>query len=202
MLFGVALAVQQGLPSIAIYGLMTIFSIIQMSSRPTLSAILPRIVHDPAELTAANSVTGLIDTVGLILGPATAGVALFAFEGESAAFFAAAGLLAVGAGLCLLITDAGLVTDLDEGSEVRSVLAEVRDGVGILRSESQPRHLVVLMATQRLIAGALEIGVVVIAVDQLGRDEATAGLLGSAIGFGAVVGAALTVLLVGRRRLS
>ena len=202
MLAGVALAVLQDLSPIIVYGLMTIFSIVQMSSRPTLSAILPRIVRDPAELTAANSLTGLIETVGLILGPATAGLVLFLFDDPSAPFVVSAIALTVGAGLGLLITDAGLVSDLDDGSDVAPVLHEVRDGLRVLRAQSQPRHLVALLATQRLVVGALDIGVVVIAIDQLGRDESTAGLLGSAIGVGAVVGAALSVLLIGRRRLS
>ena len=41
-----------------------------------------------------------------------------------------------------------------------------------------------------------------IAIEQLGRDEATVGLLAGAIGIGGIVGATLTFLLVGRRRLT
>lgn len=198
----VAVAVSVEASSLIVYGAMTIFSIVQMSSRPTLSAILPRVVRDPAELTAANSLTGLIETIGLILGPATVGLVLLLFDDPSAPFFASFIALAFGAAVCLAITDSGLVSDLDEGTEVVSVVREVRDGIQILKEEGQPRRLVILMATQRLIAGALDIGVVVVAIDQLGRDDSTAGLLGSAIGMGAVLGAALTVLLIGRRRLT
>lgn len=201
-LLAVAVAAKADASSLAVYGFMTLFSIVQMSTRPTLLAILPRIVRDPAELTAANSLTGLIDTIGLIVGPAAVGLVLLLFEDASAPFFVSVGALAVGALLCLLISDSGLTSDLDEGTEAVSVVREVRNGLQILKRESQPRHLVILMATQRLIAGALEIGVVVVAIDQLGRDDSAAGLLASAIGVGAVVGAALTVLLVGRRRLS
>ena len=60
----------------------------------------------------------------------------------------------------------------------------------------------IVMAAMRLTVGVLEVGVVIIAIEHLGRPESSAGVLGTAIGLGAVVGSALSLTLVGRKPLS
>jgi hypothetical protein len=197
----ISVAIGSELHSAIVYGAIAAFVVSQTASRPTLSSILPRIVRDPVELVAANSALGLGDTVGLFLGPALIGFVLFAVDTLAAPFVASAILMAAAAASALTI---GANVQEFEGEELLagSITREVRDGLTLLRQEAAPRQLVILFGAGRLIIGALEVGVVVIAIDHLGRSEATAGLLGSAIGVGAILGAVLCFGLVGRRRLS
>ena len=41
--------------------------------RPAHNALLPGLAHDPSELTAANAVTSIAESSGLLLGPAVGG---------------------------------------------------------------------------------------------------------------------------------
>ena len=65
-------------------------------TRPAQAALLPALVDTPAQLTAANVVTGWVDNVTLLAGPALAGVALaVASPGWALVLFA--GIVAVSA---------------------------------------------------------------------------------------------------------
>jgi len=197
----VSVAIGSELHSAIVYGSIAVFAVTQMASRPTLSSNLPRIVRDPVELVAANSALGLGDTVGLFLGPAVIGVVLFAVDSLAAPFVVSAVLMAVASVSALTIGSSNQDFEAEE-LVAGSVTREVREGLSLLRREAAPRQLLILFGTGRLIIGALEVGVVVLAIDHLGRSEATAGLLASAIGVGGILGAILSFGLVGRRRLS
>lgn len=199
-LFFVAAAVWTGSSEYLAYVLIGALTIVQMSSRPTVSAVLPRIVSDPTELATAYSATGLVETVGLVAGPALAGV-LLAVAGDAAVAFLVFGItMALGASTALVVDRDPLAAE--SRSPNGTVWGQVADGARLLRSEAAPRQIVMIMAAMRLVVGVLEVGIVIIAVDHLGRSEASAGILATAIGVGAVLGSALTFLLVGRRRLS
>ena len=74
-------------------------------------------------------------------------------------------------------------------------------GFQAIGSDSRVRVLVGLFAAQTLVAGALNVLVVVLALDVLGIGEAGLGSLNSALGIGGVLGAVAAIGLVGRRRL-
>jgi MFS family permease len=60
-----------------------------------------------------------------------------------------------------------------------------------------------LMVTgQYAVVGAMDILLIVLALEVLGTDNSGPGLLASALGVGAILGAVLTVVLAGRRRLA
>jgi len=204
-LIGMSVAIASGIPRFSVYALMGLWVIVMGSSRPTMSAVLPRIVIDPTELAAANAIIGTIETLGLALGPAAAGLIFYTVDSEYVAF--------VGFGVAMLAAAAVAVTirmdprmqevdDIGIDIESTSVSATVVAGLRLLGSMAGPRHLVILMAAAQSIVGVLEVGVVVIAIDHMGRSDATAGVLAAAIGIGAIGGSALTFGFVGRRRLS
>jgi hypothetical protein len=93
----------------------------------------------------------------------------------------------------------------------REVDREEEPGVRLLRvatagfqaigSDSRVRVLVGLFAAQTLVAGALNVLVVVLALDVLGIGEAGLGSLNAALGVGGVLGAVGAIGLIGRRRL-
>lgn len=197
----VAFAVSFSAPSWFVYLMLTVHVVAQMASRPTMASILPKIVDEPAELAAANSSTELIDTLGLVLGPALAGVVLLNTDSLAVLFHAAALLLGFGAIVSLAVGRGG-PDEYDGDTPLESITADVMGGLVMLRREKPQRYLVVLLAAVKLIVGTLDVAVVSLALDQLGEPDATAGFLGSALGVGGIVGAALSLLLIGRRRLT
>ncbi|MGI9597871.1 MAG: cyclic nucleotide-binding domain-containing protein [Acidimicrobiales bacterium] len=209
---GAAMAVDA--PAIVVYLAATVLTIAITMSRPTMSAALPAIASGPAELAAANSMAGFIETTGSFTGPAAAGFMLLVAP-PAATFAASAAVLALAAGLALTIrpfavaagigavtTEPAFEPDPRDDDEDGGALTQVLEGVRLVRSEPAPRLLVLMLASAWIVFGALDVALVAIAVEQMGRSEATAGLLGSALGFGGVVGAGLSLTLIGRRRLS
>ena len=85
---------------VAVIGLITVVALVTMLFRTAQSAVLPELVDDPVELTAANVVSSAVESVGLFAGPALA-AALLSFQGPELAFGGAAALF-LGAGLTLL----------------------------------------------------------------------------------------------------
>ena len=64
------------------------------------------------------------------------------------------------------------------------------------------RLLCGLVAAENVLVGMTDILLVVLALDLLGLSESGVGVLNSALGAGGLIGAALTVVLVGRQRLA
>ncbi len=210
-----AIAMATSAPPILVYLAAAGFAVAISLSRPTVSAVLPALVDRPVELVAANALAGFIETVGAFAGPALAGLVLLVAS-PTAVFASGTGLLTVAAVLAigvgpapLQLQDAvdraavGTAPDRDlEHDEPEPHLSAILAGLRLIRDQPAPRLLVAMLAAAWLVFGALDVALVAVAVDQLGRSEATAGLLGSAIGVGGVVGALASFALVGRRRLT
>lgn len=170
-------------------------------TRPVQSVILPGITHSPADLTAANSVSGLAETVGIFVGPLLGGLLLVGEQpGLVFAVFAAVSL--VGA---LLV--ARLPRDVQGGSQpsmggIREILGESLGGFGALAGHRAVLLIVLVLSAGMVVIGALDILFVATAIDLLGASESWAGFMYAAFGFGGVLGAVATVLLIGRRRMT
>jgi MFS family permease len=89
----------------------------------------------------------------------------------------------------------------DAGRRI-SLTAQVAAGIRAVRAEPSVRLLVLLLGSQYILVGALDVLYVVLSISVLGMGEAGAGYLNSAFGAGGLIGAALTAGLVARRRLA
>src|SRR5919197_4263978 len=153
-------------------------------TRPVQSSLLPSLTRTPVALTAANVAGGIVDSVGTFVGPLIAAV-LLATTGPAEVFLVFAVLTAIGA-----IAVAGIEVERTGGpltAEAVPVRRELLEGFATLGRESSAR----LVVMQLLAVG----------IDLLSMGPGGPGLLSATFGIGSVVGAALTVLLVGRRRL-
>ena len=170
-------------------------------TRPVQAVILPSITHSPADLTAANAVSGLAENVGTFVGPLVGGLLLLG--ADSAAVFATfAGVSLLGA---LLVARLPATLDARPApvpTTPRAVLGETFGGMATVAREPRVLVIVAILALLDVVFGALDVLYVAAALDLLGAGEAGAGFLFAAFGLGGIVGSALTVTLIGRRRMT
>jgi MFS family permease len=164
-------------------------------TRPVHNALLPEISDTTAELTAGNSTSGWAEAAGVFLGPLVCG-GLILVAGPSGVVLAMAAASALGAFVTLRMTTHSFVPRTGKPGAKREQLLRtvVRDPAARLLSG--------LVFALNTLVGLADILLVVLAFDLLEMSAAGPGLLNSAVGLGQIVGAAATVVLVGRRRLA
>ena len=189
------------LPDVTLYVLAALTSAVSTAFWPAQSALLPRLVHRPEELTAANVAASMIESGGMFVGPALGAALLVAtsvdavFVGAVVAFVWSAGFMAT---LRPERSEAEEEESVESGSLARTVLA----GFATIVRERTVRLLVGLFGAQMMVAGALNVLVVVTAFDLLELGESAVGRLNAAIGLGGLAGVAASLALVGYRRLA
>jgi MFS family permease len=72
----------------------------------------------------------------------------------------------------------------------------------MLAREERPRSVVLLLGAASVLWGAIDVLLVILALDELSMGQSGVGFLNSAIGAGGIAGALLTALLVGRAHLA
>jgi MFS family permease len=186
-------------PIVAVYGLAVIATAAFTVFRPAHSALLPALCLAPVELTSANVVRGLVDSVSLLLGPLMA--ALLLDVGSPAAVFAFAAAVSLGAGALLL--------NLSYEAAPRGLLPPLRriagETVQGFRAFARYRNAGLLMGlglAQTLTRGFLNVFLVVLAFELLEIGEAGVGLLTAAVGAGAVASSLGASMFVSGRRLA
>jgi MFS family permease len=184
-----------------VYGAATFASITITFTRPAQNSLVPALTERPEDLTAANVVTGIVEGVGKMLGPVVAGVLLGVSEAWSV--FATFALVTLIEALLVarLRADTSAVTRAAR-VDAAHVWHETLGGFRTLRREREPRLIVILLSSGVVVVGALDILFVATAIDLLDIGQSGAGYLSAAFGFGAIVGAASTIALVGRHRLT
>ena len=190
-----AALVLAGAPAAVVYAGAVVAACAVTLTRPAQAALLPALVQTPAQLTAANVVSGWVDNVTLLVGPALASVAL-AITGTGWALVVFA---AVVAGAAVVVAPlhrlgrAGVEEDPEDG-EI-SLREAVRAAPGALPA-------LAMLTAEYAVLGALDVLEVVLAALVLGLGAGGAGYLGAAFGAGGLVGAAAALTLVGRHHLA
>jgi CRP-like cAMP-binding protein len=182
-------------PAAAVYVLAGLVAIAYSAVRPAQAALLPSLAKTPQELTAANVTSSTIESLGIFGGPAIGGILLAATSPE-VVFGACAAAFLVSA----LLVSRVRVEEQPEPREVpESVFREFTAGFVTLAREPGLRLLVFLLVSQTLVAGALNVLIVVTALQLLELGEEGVGFLNSAVGIGGLLGAVLSAALIGRR---
>jgi hypothetical protein len=196
-----AVSLLAGGPPALSYGLAALASTAVTITRPAQAVLVPELAHEPDELTAFNVVSSWIESACILVAPALAGVVL-GLSTPGTVFAICAGL-----GLAAGIAVVGLIGRTPHEAAPaepagRGTLAELAAGLRAVGRTRASRLLVLFLGAQYVVIGALDVLAVVLAIDVLGLGEAGAGYLNAAFGAGAVIGAAVTVTLIGRRRLA
>ena len=194
-----ALVLAAGGPYVAVYALALLATAAFTVFRPAHSALLPALCLTPLELTSANVVRGLLDSLSTLLGPLAA--ALLLDIGSAAAVFALAAALALGSG-ALLVRLSYERPPRGPLEPLRRIVLETVEGFRALARYRSAGLLMALGLAQTVTRGFLNVFLVVVALELLGMGAPGVGLLTAAVGAGAVAGSIGASLVVTGRRLA
>ena len=183
-----------------VYGLSIAATIATTPFRSSQAALTPGLASTPEELTAANAVASGVESVAVFAGPALAGL-LLALASTGAVFTATAVLVAISAFFVVLIRVEHEERPRRELA-ASTIAAERLAGFTVLGQHPSLRVMLLLITAQTTLFGALQVFIVVMALDLLALGDGGVGYLNAAIGIGAFIGAVGALSLTGVRRLS
>jgi MFS family permease len=187
------------LSTVFVYVLAVIATIPFTAFRPAHSALLPALCETPTELTAANASRGLLDSASWLVGPLLAAL-LLDVSGPEAVFVLTAGL-SLWSALLVSLIDYEPAPRETPPAPIR-IAADTADGLRAIAAQRDVTMLFGLGAVQAVTRGALNVFIVVVAIELLETGEPGVGVLTAAVGIGAVVGSLGASVLVGSRRLA
>lgn len=189
---GVAMALEA--PPAVPVGLAAAGAVLLSAVRTAHGAAIPELSRSPGMALAANAVTAMGAGIGEVVGPLLAAALLFA--GPEFVFLGMAVLL--GAATAAVFSIRG-----GRSSPSRGGAGEARpEGMADVVRSPEVGGIVLLGGLGMIVAGALDVLLVVLAVEILDIGESGVGFLSALIGVGSIVGGAAAVGLVGRPRLA
>ncbi len=204
VLMAVAAAVAaSGGPLGVLYAIAACSSVAGTAFRPAQAALLPSLARTPEELTAINVASSTIESVTVFVGPAIAGAIVAASE-PWVAFVVASGTFLWSALLIAGIRrpEPPAEQEPEPEREREGLPRTIMAGAVAIGTEPRLRVLVSLLSAQTLVSGTLLVLLPVVALNLLDSGERGLGGLYSALGVGGIVGAAVSLGLIGRRRLA
>jgi MFS family permease len=191
-----AVALADG-PAPALYALAALVAVVSTAFQPAQAALIPMLARNPQELTAANVASSTVESVGSFAGPALGGL-LLAVTSPGVVFAATSGAFVWSA---LNVARIPSTPPPREDAAEEALHREVLAGFQAIFRVPSLRLVVGLYSAQTLVAGALNVLVVVAALELLDLGRAGPGLLNSAVGIGGLIGAGVALGLVGLRGL-
>lgn len=168
---------------------------------PSQNAVLPLIVPDKNDLLAANGLMQIVQTMGLLVGPALAGFSI-GMWGEQVAFLVDSGTFILSA-LAISImtvprTTAGHRADKGAGSELSGVWNELREGVVYLFGSRTMVGVLLCLGVVQLGIGAINVIWVPFMQRTFGLGPEGLGAVDTAQGLGMALGGIGLGLVVAR----
>jgi Cyclic nucleotide-binding domain len=190
----IAFCVWQSAPVAVTYAAAVVAATAMVTTRPSISALLPALTPDPRSITRAHVLLGWLDGAATLVGPAATATCLWlaTFPVAFTVFTVLAGFGALRAFRLGQMRDVQLLED-DSAPKLGTALRQIARAPG-------PRAALLLLAAQGLLLGCLDLLVVVVA-NHMHGGLANAGWYGTALGAGAMIGGTASVLLIGRRLL-
>ena len=196
----IAVAVTIGAPFALVLVLAAVQTIAGSAAKPAQAALLPLLARSPEQLAAANTAWNVIDSAGFCVGALLGGV-LAAGLGLTAGF-AATGVF------CLLaaVIQRRLPRDAPpphrQAHPNARLVGEVLAGFRAVLADHRLRLVVAALSVTTLAEGAIDVLVVVLALDVLDIGKAGVGWLNAAWGIGGILGGGAAVALLGGGRLA
>ena len=200
LLSAAAVAVALGAGLALVLVLAALFTVATTAHRPAQAALLPTLARTPEQLAAANAVWSGVDNAGFVAGALLGGVAVAATSVE-AAFGATAALFALAAALSAAI-GRDPVPAHRETPGGATVVHEALLGASTMVRDGRLRLLLGVLSLSTLVEGAVDVLVVVAALELLEMGAGGVGWLNAAWGVGGLLGGAGALALLGRGRLA
>jgi MFS family permease len=181
-----------------VYACVALDSAISAVLRPVQQSLLPALSRTPEELTSTNLALSVIESVGVLVGPLCGAVLLHA-AGIGFVFVAAAAAYLVSALLLAAVspgTDGPVEIETASGAQI---LREAVAGLHAVGRDRDVRVVLVLYGAENLVAGALNVLLVVAALRLLGLGQSGVGTFTAALGAGGILGGAVVLARLGRR---
>jgi MFS family permease len=198
---GICLGAATGAPLFLLLALVSITQLVSTVFWPAQAAMLPTLVREPEELTAANVGLTTVESTGSVLGPALGAAVLAAF-GTTLAFvvpIVAYSLSALAVTRVRPQVPAYAPPGDDSGEEAgHGVFA----GLAAIVRHGDVRVLFGLYCAQVLVAGALNVLTVVAALELLHAGDGGVGAMIAAVGIGGLLGAVPALAFSRRARLT
>lgn len=168
---------------------------------PSQNAVLPLIVRDKNDLLAANGLMQIVQTMGLLVGPALAGFSI-GIWGEQVAFLADSGTFVLSAlaisAMTVPRTTTGRQATAETGSELSTVWAELREGVTYLFGSRTMVGILLCLSVVQLGIGAISVIWVPFMQRTFGLGPEGLGAVDTAQGLGMALGGVGLGFLVAR----
>lgn len=193
---GVLLLDGRGLAGV--FALVGLEALLSTMARPLQTSALPFLAETPRQLTAANLVLTTIESSGMLLGPLVAGVFLTLWRPGSV-LIASAGAYAASTALLAQIP---AWESHVRHARVANAWSDTLAGVKAIHADARLRLIVGLYCAENLVAGSLNVLIVVSALKLLNLGSSGVGMLNGAIGAGGLAGAVVAAALLGRRRIA
>ena len=200
VLVGVAAGVATDAPLAIVLVLAALFTVLATAHRPAQAALLPALATTPRQLAASNAIWTAVDSAGFLAGALLGGILLGATSLETA-FVVAAALFAVAAWpLARMPRD--VIPDHRLHADEDGALEELASGFRTVARDPSLRLLVGVLSASTLVEGAVDVLVVLVAIELLDLGGPGVGWLNTAWGVGGLVGGAAAISLLGRGRLA
>jgi MFS family permease len=195
---GVAVAVAAPLALVLV--LAAVFTIVATAHKPAQASLLPSLVETPQQLAASNAVWSAVDNGAFLAGALVSG-ALIATTSMSTAFLVTGGLFAL-ATVPIALIPRDPVPEFRVSAERLRPIEDAVAGVREVARDHRLSLVVGVLAFSTLVEGAIDVLVVLVAIELLGLGGAGVGWLNACWGLGGVIGGAAALTLLRRGRLA
>ncbi len=199
-LVGVAGAVAAGAPLGVVLVLSAVFTVLQTAHIPAQAALLPWLARTPRQLAASNALVTSVDNAGVLVGSILGGALVAAASTETA--FAVTAALYAAAALPLARVPRDPVPAHREQPAEDGAFEELVSGVRAIGREPSLRLVVGLLGVGSFVEGAVDVLIVLLAIELLDLGGAGVGWINAAWGVGGLVAGAAAISLLGHGRLA
>jgi MFS family permease len=199
VLAAIAASVAVQAPLAVTLALAAVFTALQTAHKPAQAALLPHLACSPQQLAAANALWSATDNAAFVGGALVGGALVAAASIEAA--FVATGATFVLAAAALAAIPKDVVPEHRAPQDTKP-LRELAEGARTVAREPSLRLVVGVLTFATLVEGLIDVLVVVVAVQLVTIGSAGVGWLNACWGVGGVLGGAVALTLLGRRRLA
>ncbi|WP_300685951.1 MFS transporter [Chryseobacterium sp.] len=168
-----------------ILGLSVLLGVINAYDVPARQSLINEVVHDPADLQSALSLSAAMASLAKLLGPALSGIILQQFGADICFLLNAASFAAVMVSISMMKMPK---MQPIQNKVKQSVLKELTEGFRYIKKESSIGWVIVMLSVTGLIVLPYDTLTPVYAKEIFNGDAKTFGYISSFIGAGAVLG--------------